>query len=221
MKVVAFSLWGKEEAYYIGAIENAKLINSKYYLGWQSWFFVGSDARDIYLRELNKFADKIIFINRSDFALSFERFSPILFKNVNIAVSRDADSRVSDKEYQAVLNWEKSEKIFHCMRDHKLHNFPIMAGMWGAKSSMNQSVKKDYQAIFHNREDRFESDQLCLIDFYKKYKNLFLEHDSFNRYQGLPYPSCEDFLIGSFIGQRINENNEPASDMKSFTKGGY
>jgi hypothetical protein len=221
MKVVAFSLWGEEEAYYRGAIENARLINSKYYLGWQSWFFVGKDVRDTYLRELNKFADKVIFVNRSDFSLSFERFSPVLFKNVDVSVSRDTDSRVSDKEYQAVLNWEKSEKIFHCMRDHELHNFPIMAGMWGAKSSMCRSVKKDYQAIFEKREDRFESDQLCLMDFYKKYRNLFLEHDKFKRYQGAPYPSHGDFLTGSFIGQRINKNNAPASDMKSFAKGGY
>ena len=112
MKVVSFSLWGNHPAYYEGAIKNAKSINNEFYIGWKSWFFVGSEAPENYVKELSVCADKIIFINRNDFSLAFERFSSILYENVEIAVSRDTDSRVCDKEYQAVFRGKLRIKYF-------------------------------------------------------------------------------------------------------------
>jgi len=221
MKVVAFSLWGSHPAYYRGAIENAKLIGDRYYRGWQSWFFVGSDAPVHYISELAKFASKLFFINRSDFSLAFERFSPIFYDDVDIAVSRDTDSRISDKEYQAVRDWESGDKIFHAMRDHRLHNFPVMAGMWGVKSNMNDIALNDFRKMYSNRSQKFESDQLYFADFYKKHTDLFVEHDDLYRYGGVRFPEYKAFDFGSYIGQRIDENNNPASDLEGFSGEGY
>lgn len=221
MKVVAFSLWGSHPAYYRGAIENAKLIGDRYYRGWQSWFFVGSDAPAHYISELAKLASKLFFINRSDFSLAFERFSPILYNDVDVAVSRDADSRISDKEYQAVRYWEDTDKIFHAMRDHKFHNFPVMAGMWGVKSNMNNIALNDFREMYSNRSQKFETDQLYFADFYKKHASLFLEHDDLKRYGGVSFPKHKSFDYGSHIGQRIDQNNNPASDLEGFSGEGY
>jgi hypothetical protein len=221
MKVVAFSLWGSHPAYYQGAIENARLIGDRYYSDWQSWFFIGSDAPAHYISELAKFASKLFFVNRSDFSLAFERFSPIFYTNVDIAISRDADSRISDKEYQAVRDWEKTDKVFHAMRDHKLHNFPVMAGMWGVKSNMNDSALNDFREMYNARSLEFESDQVYFADFYKKHKDLFLEHDDRRRYGGVSFPEYKNFDVGSYIGQRIDEGNNPASDLRGFSGEGY
>ena len=221
MKIVSFSLWGNHPAYYSGAIKNAKLINNEFYLGWKSWFFVGSEAPKDYIQELSVYADKIIFVNRNDFSLTFERFSSILYENVEIAVSRDTDSRVCDKEYQAVLEWEDSDKIFHSMRDHRLHNFPIMAGMWGVKKNIPELVMKEYKEIYDNRSDKFQSDQQSFCNFYKKFSKLFLEHDDLSRYNGKKFPDHEGFKFGSYIGQRIDSDDTIGSEMKSFNQAGY
>lgn len=220
-KVVAFSLWGSHPAYYVGAIENAKLIGKKYYIGWSSWFYVGNDAPKHFVEELSSVADRLIFVNHNKFALAFERFSPIFGDDVEVSVSRDADSRVSDKEYQAVLEWEKTNKPFHAMRDHKLHHFPIMAGMWGVKKGADDFVMQELMREYLDRSDKFKTDQMYLRSFYERYKDLFYEHDEIGRYAGNKFPAHKSFDVGSYIGQRIDQDNCPASDMEGFSGEGY
>jgi hypothetical protein len=52
---------------------------------------------------------------------------------VDIFLSRDLDSRFSEREVAAVDEWLKSEETFHVMRDHELHTNEMLAGMWGVK----------------------------------------------------------------------------------------
>ena len=47
-------------------------------------------------------------------------------------IIRDADSRLSRRDFCAVEEWLKSGKMFHVLRDHPSHsNFPISGGLWG------------------------------------------------------------------------------------------
>ncbi len=48
-------------------------------------------------------------------------------------ISRDLDSRFSEREVSAVDEWLKSKEAFHVMRDHELHENEMLAGMWGVK----------------------------------------------------------------------------------------
>ena len=220
-KVVSFSLWGTHPAYYIGAIENAKLIGNEYYEGWKSWFYVGCDAPKEFIEQLYCVADRLIFVNCNSFSLSFERFSPIFHNDVEIFVSRDADSRVSDKEYQAVLEWEKTEFPFHAMRDHKLHHFPVMAGMWGAKKPMHDSAFENLKHLYNNKSNTFKTDQMYLSIYYENFKQLFYQHDETGNRDGEKFPKHEKFDVGSYIGERIDENNVPSSDLNSFNTESY
>ena len=220
-KVVSFSLWGSHPAYCVGAIENAKIIGHKIYEDWESWFYLGNDVTARYVTELKKFASKIIFVNNDNFTLAFERFSSIFDPGVKISVSRDADSRVSDKEYQAVLEWEKSSFPLHAMRDHDLHCWPVMAGMWGIKCSSGEHVIKSLKSLYAQKSNEFESDQVLLRIFYEEYKELFFLHGKSKNFNGANYPEHLPFNYGSYIGERIDENNIPGSSLKSFSKEGY
>lgn len=220
-KVVSFSLWGSHPAYCVGAIENAKLVGDKLYSGWESWFYVGTNVPAEYIVKLNKVADKIIFVNRSDFTLAFERFSSIFHPDVEVSVSRDADSRISDKEYQAVLEWENSDLPLHSMRDHDLHHWPVMAGMWGVKSSLNETALGELKNLYSHKSSKFKTDQMYLSVYYERYYNLFFMHGTNERYTGKKYPTHRPFEYGSYIGERIDENNAVASELGGFSGEGY
>ena len=52
---------------------------------------------------------------------------------VDLFLSRDLDSRFSEREQEAVYEWVNGEKIFHIIRDHPEHGTSILGGTWGCK----------------------------------------------------------------------------------------
>ena len=52
---------------------------------------------------------------------------------MDIFISRDLDSRFSEREVSAVDEWLRSDKAFHVMRDHDFHWSQMLAGLWGVK----------------------------------------------------------------------------------------
>ena len=52
---------------------------------------------------------------------------------VDLYVSRDPDSRLSDREHAAVQDWLNSDPSIHVMRDHPKHDFSIVGCSWGTK----------------------------------------------------------------------------------------
>ena len=48
-------------------------------------------------------------------------------------MSRDLDSRFSEREASAVSEWLSGPAAFHMMRDHPLHNIHILGSGWGVK----------------------------------------------------------------------------------------
>ena len=61
------------------------------------------------------------------------RFLPTLDPEVSVMMSRDLDSRFTEREAAAVMEWLESNKSLHAMRDHPWHGVSIMGGGWGAK----------------------------------------------------------------------------------------
>jgi hypothetical protein len=220
-KVVSFSVWGDHPAYCLGAIENAKLIGKNLYKGWESWFYLGNDVPVKYVSKLKQYATKIVFVNRSDFTLAFDRFYSIFDPQVKISVSRDADSRVSDKEYQAVLEWERSDYPMHSMRDHKLHHWPVMAGMWGVKKPAPEIAMGELKRLYESKSAKFKTDQIFLDVYYDRYKELFLKHGTNERFSGKDYPPHLPFDHGSYIGERIDQHGNSASELNGFGGRGY
>ena len=61
------------------------------------------------------------------------RFLPTLDPDVSVVMSRDLDSRFTEREAAAVREWLESNRSLHAMRDHPWHTVSIMGGGWGAK----------------------------------------------------------------------------------------
>ena len=52
---------------------------------------------------------------------------------VSIFLSRDLDSRITEREVAAVVEWLQSGQALHVMRDHPGHKVPMLGGTWGAR----------------------------------------------------------------------------------------
>ena len=174
-KVVSFSLWGDCDHYTYGAIENAKSVTNEFYLDWESWFYTHPSVNQDIQEKIKDAGGKVIQSSHSkDFSILFDRFKPMSDPNVSIFVSRDCDSRISDKEYQAVLEWENSNFQFHAMRDHFHHHLYVMGGLWGAKTQGPINTSQVYQQMIDRTlGTRYNDDQISLHYFYQKYNKNF------------------------------------------------
>lgn len=198
-KVISFSVWGDDPDYLRGAIRNAE-IASEVYPGWETWFYV-EEGTNV---SLEGKANKVIYYTAepgTDGA--FQRFRPMCDESVDVFVSRDSDSRLSNKEYQAVQEWLNCDKQFHAMRDHQAHVWPVMAGMWGAKRDGLINLKYMYNHLCKYKANTYFDDQKALACYYNMVPILFLEHDNTHRFNGRDFPEPHSIVYGSFVGQRI------------------
>ena len=141
-KTIAFSLWGTNPKYTVGAIRNAEL-SAKFYQDWKLKYYVGSSVPNQIIYSLEDF-DNVEIIEKKDlgnWTSMFWRFEACYDDNSEIIIFRDTDSRLSLREELAVDEWLKSDKTFHIMRDHPYHKFPILGGMWGLKKSKKYDIE--------------------------------------------------------------------------------
>ncbi len=50
---------------------------------------------------------------------------------VDYFLSRDSDSPVLEREFDAINEWIDAKKLVHAMRDHPQHGVPLLGGLWG------------------------------------------------------------------------------------------
>ena len=87
------------------------------------------------------------------------------FAQVKYFMSRDVDAMIIEREVHAVNEWLESNKSFHVMHDNHLHQFPMMAGLWGAKLSELERGMSIYS--FHlasASEDMWQNRDHYLLD---------------------------------------------------------
>lgn len=153
LRVIAMSLYGDDPRYTLGAVRNAHLL-PVIYPGWKLWIYC--DRPPPPLREADKVEDaalcasvpeqvthrlkelgaEIRYAPRLDgVAPMLWRFLPVDDVTVDVFVSRDCDSRLSERDAAAVSAWLDSDAMLHCMRDHPSHaNYPLSGGLWGART---------------------------------------------------------------------------------------
>lgn len=198
-KVISFSVWGTNPDYLRGAEKNA-ILAKDIYPGWETWFYVEQGTQV----NLEATCTKVIYYDHEVGSNGmFQRFRPMQDPSVDVFVSRDCDSRLSDREYQAVLQWLNSDKQFHAMRDHPAHGIPVLGGMWGAKRDHLINLDYMYKQLCKSKMGNYFDDQKGLLHFYNALSGLFLEHDDSRRFNGLPFPKHKKVEFGSFVGQRI------------------
>jgi hypothetical protein len=202
MKIVAYSLWGNNPKYTIGALRNAELVK-KLYPGWTARFYVGTSVPlDIKESLLQKNAEVIEMNEPGDWRGMFWRFEAAADSMVEAMISRDCDSRITSREAAAVEEWMNSNFMFHIMRDHPWHNAPILGGMWGVKAPFLRNIK-DLMSQF-DKGNFWQVDQNFLKLLYPYVVNHAMVHDEF--FEKKPWPMQRVGL--EFVGQVFDENEE-------------
>ena len=215
-KVISYSLYGNKNMYCLGLIENIDIINEKYN-DWKVYVYYYDIPENILNILKNKSNTYLFECCHKGYKWEgmFWRFYPIEREDINYFLSRDADSRISEREMNLVNEWICSDKCFHIIRDHECHGIEILGGTFGVnvkkfkELSINYNFKniyyyKKYYYNIYNKDTERHPDQ----DFLQKIIYPIIKNDNISHisYECLRY-SDNDILIQTsenFIGRPID-----------------
>tara|TARA_R110000782_G_scaffold102791_5_gene190194 strand:+ start:26536 stop:27213 length:678 start_codon:yes stop_codon:yes gene_type:complete len=178
MKVIAFSLWGDDPKYTLGAIQNASLAKIVY-PGWTCRYYVGQSTPEHIIDLLKEFdnVEIVMMVADGDWTGMFWRFEAASDPNIDVLLVRDCDSRLWFREKAAVDEWLASDKVFHIMRDHEFHTAAIMGGMWGVKGDFLRNMS--HWVSTYKGGNYWQTDQQFLkIVVYPLIKEKAYTHDT-------------------------------------------
>ena len=200
-KIVSYSLWGNDEKYTVGAVKNAHLVQ-KMYPGWIGRFYCGQSVPEDIINQLNSVenTDVIMMDENGNWEGMFWRF--LAADSDDLVISRDTDSRITQREVDAVNEWLESDYDFHIMRDHPWHGHHIMGGMWGSRNGILRGLSDWIEE--YTKGDYWMVDQNFLRDIvYPKVKNISMVHDEF--FERKPFPTKR--TPREFVGQPFNSDD--------------
>lgn len=206
--VIAYSLWGEHPMYWVGAkrnIEGAK----KYFPDFICRFYIDKNSRPDLIQSLNSDNVEIVLVESKDsFHGMFWRFWAVEDPEVDIFLSRDCDSRFSDREVSAINEWLASDKDFHIMRDHPYHTTAILGGMWGCRRGLLKDANLSQSIERWNKYHKKGIDQEFLSKVYPMIKDYAFEHSEFGlNYGGNTRPFPTQRVNYEFIGEIYDEND--------------
>jgi len=209
LKYISFSLFGHEPDYILGAVANAKECDT-FYPGWTPVFYVAPEIEQKIIDQLLA-TGAVVIPGGPEISKNprIWRFAAALLPEAKLTLFRDTDSRFSKREVEAVAQWVKSENQLHIIRDHPRHYYPIMAGMWGVRST--EYVRSTIKQILlsANGADKPEDQTLLAKIFYPKFKDDALVHDAFFTREKNRATLIDREPNGSFIGEQIDSAGNP------------
>lgn len=210
MKIISYSLWGNNTKYTIGAIKNADLA-AKFYPEWICHFYCAKSVPENIITELTnrKNCKVILEEDVSDWTFATKRFKPMSDPELEYFISRDTDSRFTNREVEAVKAWISSGKNAHIMRDHPHHGgFPMLAGMFGIKGGVIKNINK---LLLLNKgvPMQYHYDQIFLANYIFPYiQDSVLIHDEY--FSKNPFPTQR--INKEYVGKPYDENDKPVLD---------
>ncbi|KAL7643493.1 UNVERIFIED_CONTAM: hypothetical protein RMT77_005475 [Armadillidium vulgare] len=221
-KVISYSFLNKDPGYSKGLNEIMKGV-SIFYPDWKVRIY--SSSQDIlFLKSFMKNWNFVYFCDIDDlpapiytvrpYPFTMWRFAPLGDDQVDVFMSRDLDSEISRREFDAVSEWLNSTtKSLHIMRDHPHHRPLILAGMWGIrlKDENRENINQIKDQMFKESVYRVKkvTDQMLLEQFlWPEFEYDFLAHDSYfcDRFQGSsPFPTRREGK--KFVGAAIFRNS--------------
>lgn len=200
-KIISISVWGTDRRYLEGAVKNI-LMAENFFSDWFIFLYVSTESY-FYFKDLNNKRVKIVKIDVDPLNGSFWRFYPF-FEEDGYVLSRDADSRLSLRESQAVDEWVRSGKTYTIIRDHPRHfDFPMLAGMWGAITPLNENLREKMMN-YSGRHNYLIDQEYLTKEIWPIASNDCLIH-SMN--ENSWFSSCRSTI--DFIGQGYDENDKP------------
>ena len=212
-KIISISVWGNNPQYCIGAIENAKIAKTLM-PDWKCRIFLDHTVPMEFQKTLYQMDNvEIAEVESEGIYGMFWRFYSMFESDDNVCISRDSDSRISEREVRCLNEWLDSDKTFSIIRDHERHyDWPMLGGMWGVKGMLPENV---YVSM-----EKYSSKHQYAID------QLFLKENVWP----IAQKSCiiHGFLetewmkversVDNFIGQGYTENNIPIYSLDSSGK---
>ena len=208
-KIIAFSLWGADPKYCLGAIRNAQLAQ-KYFSEWKCHFYFDKSVPKGYINVLKDFSNVQIFDMASTSIFgAFWRF--LSMENDTIVLSRDCDSRLSEREKHIVDDWLSSPELMCNVKDHINHyEFPILAGMWGLKGGLSREAISGMERYWGTHA--YTVDQHYLRDIvWPVYKNTC---KNYGIKETVWMRETYANIGKDFIGQTYNEYDVPVYEGK-------
>jgi hypothetical protein len=216
VKVISYSLWGDKPIYTVGAIKNADLA-ATLFPDWTCVFYCFDSVPHEIIKELQSRQNVVVRrvngeYNSSDSRGMFHRFLPADEEGVEYMMSRDTDSRLSERERLAIEAWLASGADLHVMRDHPYHGVPVLGGMWGVKGGKLKGIARDMEE-FQPSSDKGQ-DQAFLWEWvWGKVKDGELKvcvHDPFFEKTPFPAGATRGDSNGGvwFVGQCFDENDK-------------
>jgi hypothetical protein len=208
MNVISFCLYGSSPKYWGGLVKNFELAH-RYFPGWMIRVYCDRE-------NFNRFTDCANNISGEytssgvTFEFGFHDWCPPMLQRYLIAdnpavdrfISRDADSRLSQREADAVQEWINSDRICHVMRDHPAQQ-TMPGGMVGIQPRRpNWEMPKMERLIRNYLAETNVPDLMAYQidqDFLAKvlwpmFRDTMLQHDSCpNRRKNLqakPFPTA-------------------------------
>jgi hypothetical protein len=215
---IAFSLFGTAEKYFCGMDRNIALAE-EHFPEWLVRIYMPDEMCG---SEWHKRFEPYVKFNPSGIPPMFARFLIHDSPDCDRFIIRDADSRLSQREVDAVNAWITSGRLLHTMRDHPAHtSFPICGGMWGGQGGKllgGRSMEHAIRNWIKTRAGAYaghDPDQKFLADvIYPANKDSMLQHDSFSAkyYAGSkPFPTARPEPKPNepyFVGEVFDENDQ-------------
>lgn len=217
MNAIAYSLFGNHPMYCVGAIRNAELAK-KIFPKWKCVFYVDDRVPSLTKTTLETIGAVVRPGHSKIKNQMFWRFLIADDPEVERFIVRDPDSRLSQREFNAVSAWVNSGLKFHSMRDHPAHTLPLGGGLWGAVKGACPPIEKSITESklatkAYERETAYGLDQTFLTNWiYPVAKKSWMQHDSCRRNiypDALPFPDGCRFSEMRFVGEIFDEKEQP------------
>jgi hypothetical protein len=208
--IVAFTLFGWDSKYYVGAEKNIQQIGEMlpdwevriYY--HENMILEGAADKLSNLRAtLINVKDMVVTNNHPiiDYPYFWRFFS--FFENSR-AIVRDLDSRFSHREVTYINKWIESDRDYFIIRDHPWHS-PVPSGLFGIKKQISD-FKDHFVNFIDNRDIIKWGDDQEILDAYMK--NIDKNDIYYCGYdvEGNYIPRDDKNF---FIGLQLDENDKP------------
>jgi hypothetical protein len=211
MKVFSFCLFGSNPKYTLGMIENIKIINEKFE-EWYTYIYYNNVPQDI-INVIKEYTNVVLLESKyTGQKTTLDRFKPIDNIDVEVMMVRDADSRIHDRDCWAINEFLNSNKKLHIIRDHKYHQRPIMAGLFGIKNGLIEFNIEDKLKNFEvNNKNEYQVDQnflaLYIYPIALKNSNYLLHGNKIYANEiniPFPYPVKNNDFCGQVVDYKNN-----------------
>lgn len=187
MKVFSFCLYGNQNFYYTGLLENIQIIQT-YYPDFEIYVYVGEcDPTWVFPDGIH-----VIHTGKSGAINAWIRYTPLAFADIGFV--RDTDSRITERDRWCIDVFLKSHYSYHGIRDHIWHKSKIMAGLFGWKRSFPLTIDDSITVTYG-----FDEQELAKL--YPFLRDEMLVHTNINGYIGehteritIPHKDSHDFV---------------------------